>query len=127
MRDIRELQYFQRLPLDIKIEMTKHRIRGWYEHFGGDVYVSFSGGKDSRVLLDLAIQVYPSIPVMFIDTGLEYPEIRQFVKTFDNVDIVRPKLRFDEVIKRYGYPIVSKEVAEAIYYVRVGGVRVATK
>lgn len=114
MRDIRELQYFQRLPLNIKVEMTKQRIRGWYEHYNGDVYVSFSGGKDSTVLLSIARQMYRTIPAMFIDTGLEYPEIRQFVKTFDNIDIVRPEMSFRDVIIKYGYPIVSKEVASDI-------------
>ena len=40
------------------------------------------------------------------------------MKSFDNVDIVTPKMRFDEVISTYGYPLISKEVAEAIYYAR---------
>ena len=116
-----ELQFYQNLPLDIKIKKTKQRIREWYEYYNGDVYVSFSGGKDSTILLYLARQVYSDIPALYVDTGLEYPEIRQFVKTFDNVDIVRPKMRFDEVIKEYGYPVVSKEVSLSVYYVRQGG------
>jgi len=75
----------QALPLDLKIGLTKNRIRSWYEHWHGNVYVSFSGGKDSTVLLDLVRQDYPDVPAVFCDTGLEYPEIRDFVKTFDNV------------------------------------------
>lgn len=86
----------------------------------GQVYVSFSGGKDSTVLLHIARQVYPDIEAVFVNTGLEYPEIQQFVKTFDNVTILRSKMRFDEVIKKYGYPIISKEVSLAIYYARKG-------
>ena len=54
MRDIRELKYLQSLPLERKIEMTAERIDGWYSHFDGNVAVSFSGGKDSTVLLDIA-------------------------------------------------------------------------
>jgi 3'-phosphoadenosine 5'-phosphosulfate sulfotransferase (PAPS reductase)/FAD synthetase len=76
--------------------------------------VSFSGGKDSTVLLHIVRSLYPDIEAVFVNTGLEYPEIQQFVKTFDNVTILRPKMRFDEVIKKYGYPIISKEVAENI-------------
>lgn len=87
----------------------------------GQVYVSFSGGKDSTVLLHIARQVYPDIEAVFVNTGLEYPEIQQFVKTFDNVTILRPKMRFDEVIKKYGYPIISKEVSEKVWNFRRGG------
>ena len=46
-----------------------------------------SGGKDSTVLLDLARRIYPDIPAVFIDTGLEYPELRDFVKTIPNVTL----------------------------------------
>ena len=115
-----DLKQRQSLPLDAKIVMTEKRIQEWYEHFDGNVYVSFSGGKDSTVLLTIARHLYPDIEAVFVDTGLEYPEIRKFVKTFDNVTILRPKMRFDEVIKQYGYPIISKEVAYDIEYARKG-------
>lgn len=49
-----ELAQMQSLPLEAKITMTKNRIRQWYEYYNGDVYVSFSGGKDSTVLLHIA-------------------------------------------------------------------------
>ena len=112
---IGDLQQMQSLPLGAKIEMTKRRIREWYDYWNGQVYVSFSGGKDSTVLLNIARELYPDIEAVFVDTGLEYPEIRQFVQTFENVTILRPKMRFDEVIKKYGYPIISKEVSECVY------------
>lgn len=117
-----ELKQRQSLPLDAKIEMTKHRIREWYDYFDGNVYVSFSGGKDSTVLLHIARQLFTDIEAVFVNTGLEYPEIQQFVKTFDNVTILRPKMRFDEVIKTYGYPFISKEVSECIYQAKRGSV-----
>lgn len=112
---IGDLRQRQSLPLDAKVQMTKRRIREWYEHYDGQVYVSFSGGKDSTVLLNIAREIYPDIEAVFVDTGLEYPEIRQFVKSFDNVTILRPKMRFDEVIKKYGYPIISKDVSQQVY------------
>lgn len=53
-----DLQLFQRLPLDIKIAKTKLRIREWVDYYGEDgIYVSFSGGKDSTVLLHIVRQM----------------------------------------------------------------------
>lgn len=114
--DLRELQA---LPLDLKILKTKNRIKEFYNFFGGQVYVSFSGGKDSTALLHIAREIYPDIEAVFVDTGLEYPEVRQHVKSFNNVVFLRPKMRFDEVIKTYGYPVISKEVSLAVYYARI--------
>ena len=108
------LKQLQSLPLDIKIRKTELRIREWYEHWDGNVYVSFSGGKDSTVLLDIVRHLYPNVPAVFSDTGLEYPEIKEFVKTFPNVIIVRPKHSFKEILTKYGYPIISKEVANTV-------------
>lgn len=109
----------QALSLRSKIQMSKQRIRGWVDEFGEDgVYVSFSGGKDSTVLLDLVRKEYPDIKAVYVDTGLEYPEIREFVKTFDNVEIIKPKKTFKQVIEQYGYPFFSKENAQKIYEIR---------
>ena len=113
-----QLKILQALPLDIKIRKTEIRIREWYEHWGGNVYVSFSGGKDSTVLLDIVRRLYPDVPAVFSDTGLEYPEIKEFVKTFPNVTIVRPKHSFKEILTKYGYPIISKEVAECVHHAK---------
>ena len=110
-----QLKDLQKASLFEKIILTKQRIREWVSHFGEDgVYVSFSGGKDSTVLLHLVREEYPNIEAVFVNTGLEYPEIQKFVKSFDNVTILRPKMSFVEVIKKYGYPIVSKDVSKCI-------------
>ena len=109
----------QALPLSAKIRMTEYRIHQWVEYYGEDgVYVSFSGGKDSTVLLDLARKLYPDISAAYVDTGLEYPEIRKFVKQQENVEILRPKMNFRQVIERYGYPFIGKEVASCVYGAR---------
>jgi hypothetical protein len=112
---IDDLRQMQSLPLEAKITMTELRIRDWVEHFGEDgVYVSFSGGKDSTVLLTIARSLYPNLKACFADTGLEFPEIRKFVQTFDNVDIVRPKKNFKQICAEYGFPLISKEVSEVV-------------
>jgi len=116
-----ELQLLQALPLELKIMKTKQRVREWVQRFGVDgVYVSFSGGKDSTVLLHIVRELYPNVEAVFVNTGLEYPEISEFVKSFENVTIVKPKIAFPEVIKKYGYPIISKEVADCIQGARKG-------
>ena len=70
-----DLRALQAKTLEEKIQISTARIIEWYEHWNGQVYVSFSGGKDSTVLLDLVRRVYPDVPAVFSDTGLEFPEI----------------------------------------------------
>ena len=115
-----QIRQRQSLPLLLKESITAMRIRQWYDHWCGNVYVSFSGGKDSTVLLHQVRKLYPNIPAVFCDTGLEYPEIREFVKTINNVVWLRPKFNFKEVIEKYGYPIISKEQAQYIREVQRG-------
>ena len=113
-----DLKTMQAWSLERKIQVTQTRLIEWYQKFQGKVYVSFSGGKDSTVLLHIARQLYPDIEAVFVDTGLEYPEIREFVKSFDNVTWLRPKMNFHDVIKTYGYPMISKEVSRYISVAR---------
>lgn len=117
-----DLSTMQAWPLERKIQVTQAKIIEWYLHYKGKVAVSFSGGKDSTVLLDLARRAFPDITAAFVNTGLEYPEIRAFVKTVPNVVWLRPKMQFLKVIETYGYPVISKEVARRIYYARKGAV-----
>lgn len=119
-REYWELKQMQSLPLNAKVSMTRRRIRDWYDGWDGSVYLSFSGGKDSTVLKHIIDDMYLDIPSVFVDTGLEYPEIRQFAKSQNNVTVLRPKMDFREVIKQYGYPIIGKEAATVIEYLRKG-------
>lgn len=121
-----DLKQMQALPLSAKVELSKQRIREWVDYAGIDkVYVSFSGGKDSEVVLHLVRQMYgDQIPAVFVNTGLEFPQIRQHVlrlkEEWGNIEIIQPELRFDQVIKQYGYPVFSKDVAKRIYDAKRG-------
>lgn len=114
-----ELIMLQSLPLDIKISKTKLRIQEWVEEFGLDgVYVAYSGGKDSEVLLDICRSLYPNIKAVFSNTGQEFPEtIKQVImrkKQGYNIDVICPKMKFKDVVEKYGYPVVSKEQSQYI-------------
>lgn len=121
------------LPLEDKVLLSREKIEQWYDAWDGKCYVSFSGGKDSTVLAYLAAQelsryrtpIYP-LTLVFVNTGLEYPEIQHFVndyavwlqKQFPRIEVqlvrLRPKMNIRQVIAKYGYPIVSKDVAACV-------------
>ena len=111
---LQKLKQMQSLPLEQKIIVSKQRIKQWLEAWEDQCVVSFSGGCDSTVLLDLVRSVNPDIKAVFVNTGLEYPEIVRFVKTIPNVDIIRPKITYKQVIEKYGYPFPSKHIAECV-------------
>lgn len=124
-----DLQQMQSLPLEAKLVMTQRRICDWYNHWNGEVYVAFSGGKDSTVLKHIVDEMYDDVPAVFVNTGLEFPELQSFVRDIkagkyecfnSDVEIVRPEMRFDEVIKRYGYPVISKDISLRIGYAQKG-------
>lgn len=124
-----DLKRFQAECLADKFQRTLAKVSEWYSRWNYAVYVSFSGGKDSTVLADICAKWCKIIGVplylVFVNTGLEYPEIQKFVKEYAQylrdrygievvLDILRPKMRFDEVVKTYGYPIISKEVSNTV-------------
>lgn len=104
----------QAWSLDKKINHSLKRIREFYASQNGKVYVAFSGGKDSTVLLHLVRSLYPDTVAVFSNTTNEFLEILEFVKRVDNLVTVHPKIPFTETVKLFGFPLVSKKVARAI-------------
>ena len=51
-----DLKIMQAWNLETKIQVSQTRIIEWYKKWG-QVYVSFSGGKDSTVLVDLVARI----------------------------------------------------------------------
>ena len=125
------------LDLDDKAITTLEKLDEWYTAWDGQCYVSFSGGKDSTVLAYLAARYLSSfrnpkwpLNLVFVNTGLEYPEIQHFVndyaawlrREFPRIEINlarrRPKMNIRQVVTKYGYSIVSKEVADCVWQTR---------
>lgn len=99
-------------PLDQKIDHAVGTIENFMAKTGHKCYVSFSGGKDSTVLLDIARRfVDKDMPAVFCNTGNEYPNIVKYVQTHDNVTVITPKHNVKEVIAHQGFPLISKDTS----------------
>lgn len=102
-----------------KLKETKNFIKCWVDAWGVDgVYISYSGGKDSEVLLDIARSMYPGLKGVFCNTGLELPEVKSQVREHENIDWLIPTMSFKKIIEIYGWPVISKEQAQFIYHWR---------
>ena len=113
--------------LDLKILNAMHRIEDLYNETDGHCYLSFSGGKDSTVILALIkmcedVLTIPknSIPAVFSNTGVEMGVTIDFVKWvkenwYSNVQIIRPEKSFDWVMKNEGKPLKSKMRAKDLH------------
>lgn len=101
--------------LNDKLEYTKKLIQCWVGSWGlNGVAFAYSGGKDSTVLKHIIRSMYPRMPGVFSNTGLEYSEVVRMVKESDDVDIVRPKKSFKKVIEDHGWPVIDKRVARYV-------------
>jgi 3'-phosphoadenosine 5'-phosphosulfate sulfotransferase (PAPS reductase)/FAD synthetase len=116
--DLDTLKSLQALDLDTKVLEARTRIAEWHDYWDGQVYISFSGGKDSTVLLDLVRRDFPDVPAVFVNTGLEFPEVVKFVRQTPGVTCLRPEMTFKKVLETYGYPVASKEVAQKLWEYR---------
>lgn len=89
-----------------------------------NAYISFSGGKDSTILHYLIDMALPNnrIPRVFINTGIEYNYIVEFVNELASKDdrfiIIKPTQAIKPMLEKYGYPFKSKQHSHnlAIYW-----------
>lgn len=102
-----ELILFDRLEI-IKTTNDKYDLEN-------NAYLSFSGGKDSTILHHLLDIALPNnrIPRVFIDTGIEYKYIKDFVVALaekdDRFQIIKPSVPIKPMLEKEGYPFKSKE------------------
>ncbi len=139
-----DLKKMQSWDLQKKIQVSMTRLLEWYKYWNGKCYVSFSGGKDSTVLADLVARVCKAtgykLILWFSDTGLEFPEVRNHAKTYGDwlkqkydidvetaIDYPKDKegkrIGFRKVLEKYGYPVISKEVANKVCYAKPQNIR----
>ena len=100
---------------NLHITQAKKRITDLCYKTTGDVYVSFSGGKDSTIILELLKQcgLEGQVKAVFCDTGIELKATKDFVQWvseswYRNVEIIKPEISFAEIMKKYGKPALSK-------------------
>ena len=119
--DFKELTQRQGWTLHQKIDHSLGVIEQFSSHYDGRVFVSFSGGKDSCVMLSLVEMILPKIQCVFVQTGCEMPAVVRFVREMQadhNIRMIRPRRSMKEVFRKCGFPLVSKEVSHDIENVR---------
>ena len=134
-----ELAERMQLPLEEKIEWAVQKILDYYLHYKGQVYLTFSGGKDSQIVMEIINRMYSGeynkyfkeipfeyglttqtcfkygkIPIVFSDTGLEKPEIRRHALSFEGVERLVPDRKFKDVVVNEGVALGSKRHARSI-------------
>lgn len=106
------LSHIGELSLDMKIALAENIIIEEYMKNGGNLFVSWSGGKDSDVLKHIALRLFPHLKVVYSNTTNEMKEVLEHVKKSPDTIIVFPDKNFRQVIKKEGFPLVSKEVSQ---------------
>ena len=95
---VEELKYRQCWTLEQKIDHAVGTVEFFLSQTGRKGYVSFSGGKDSTVMLDIISRfVDKDITTVFCNTGNEFPENQSKVFTF--TPDVKMAVQADEIIK----------------------------
>lgn len=78
-------------------------------------YISFSGGRDSKITSDLFDIALPNnkIPRLFLNTGIEYSKMVKYVKRLaekdDRIIIYNSGVNINKMLNEYGYPFKSKQ------------------
>ena len=119
--DLKTLRERQSWTLPQKIDHSLGVIEAFASWFEGKVYVSFSGGKDSVVMLSLVELIIPNVQCVFVMTGCESPSVCRFIREqqqYHNIEIIRPEKTLRQVFAEYGFPLVSKRTAHDIECVR---------
>lgn len=108
-----ELSRLIKFSLEEKIKLSIEKIKQEIESHSNPL-ISCSWGKDSVALLHMIRKIDKNIPVLYIDTGIEFPENRGYMELIQkewNLKIytVTPKQTFWEIVEKWGYPPEARE------------------
>lgn len=126
----RELHRSWKKPLHLKTNAARRFVKKVLAQHDRPV-VCWSGGKDSGVVLHLVRQFMPDVPVVYVDSGVEFSEtksfIRQLAQQWDlNLVVAKPEKGVDfwSIGESYGWPICGKATASNVERaLRTGNVR----
>lgn len=123
------LYKFKKLNLEKKIEYSNKVIVNALKQSNNQT-ISWSGGKDSTVVLHLILKYAPKIPVIFVDIECLFPETRKYVNKLAkiwkiNLTVVKSENDdFNSVTQKYGFPIFSKNISSNVERaIRTGNIR----
>jgi 3'-phosphoadenosine 5'-phosphosulfate sulfotransferase (PAPS reductase)/FAD synthetase len=125
----KEINKLDKRPLEEKINYSIELIHQAL-HISKNPTISWSGGKDSTVVLHLVRQRNPKIPIIFADLDCLFPETRDYVLRMSkewklNLHFVKSKeYNFKTLTEKYGFPLFSKNIASNVERaVRTGNLR----
>lgn len=128
---LEELRERQNWTLAQKIDHSLGVIDQYTNRYDGNVYLAYSGGKDSTVLMHLCEIIKKDILCVFVNTGCELPSVVYFVRKMKeqghNIHTIRPSITPKQIWEKYGFPLVSKEAAENIHSVRTNPTSVKSR
>lgn len=103
----------QSLPYEAKIVLAKLRAREFYDQLEGNVFCSVGGLDSLTLLFFLRKYVSKDIPGVSV-SSLEDKSIQAIHQQLDNMIILKPEKSKVQVIKEFGYPVISKTTASKI-------------
>lgn len=74
-----------------------------------NLYFAWSGGRCSTCALHMTLEYSPDIPVVFTNTGVEYPETVKYCRSIAkewgfNYHELKPEHNFWDIVKKHGFP-----------------------
>ena len=89
--------------LDKKVRQSVQLLESLRDNYDGVVELSYSGGKDSDIILELAKYVGLKYRAIYKRTTIDPPYTETHVKS-KGTEVVRPNHSFFELVRQKGFP-----------------------
>jgi phosphoadenosine phosphosulfate reductase len=93
----------------LNIHRDYYDVLKWaYQEYGKEIVYACSFGAEGIVLIDLIAKIEQDAKIVFLDTGLHFPETYELIEEIKlrypnfQIDCVRPKISLEEQAKWYG-------------------------